>query len=259
MIPLLIPPLTGLQVLVTRPALQAEALCAQILRLGGEVMRLPALSIQPTAVPLPAQPCDLLIFISTNAVAHGKAILDSQPQARLAAVGTATAQALIALGHRIDVMPEQAASSEALLAHPLLQTPPARILIVRGSGGRELLRDTLTARGSCVEIAEVYVRRPAQPDAVQLQTLRNHLQAQTLDVISVTSVEVLQALHAMLDPELRTLAQTCALLVGSPRIATLARQLGWCGEYIIAVSPEDAAMMTALTRWHTRARSELLR
>ena len=222
-------------------------------------MRLPVLDIQPVNVAPPVASYDLLIFISTNAVQHGHAILAAQPQARLAAVGTATAQALIALGHRIDVMPEQAASSEALLAHPLLQTPPAQILIVRGTGGRELLRDTLTARGSQVTVAEVYARVAAQADATQLQMLHNQLVSGEIDVISITSADILRALHDLLDAPTHVLAQSCALLVGSARIALLARQLGWSGEYIIATSPEDAAMTSALTYWHTRARSELLR
>lgn len=259
MIPLLIPPLTGLQVLVTRPALQAEGLCQRIVNLGGSAVRLPALTIQATAVVPPAASYDLLIFISSNAVQHGQALLRTQPQARIAAVGPSTAHALQTLGHAVDVAPEQAANSEALLAHPLLQTPPARVLIVRGAGGRELLRDTLSARGSQVDVAEVYARVVADPDPGQYQAVKTGLLSGEIDVISVTSIDILQALDAMLDAEARTLAHACVLLAGSARIAAAARQSNWHGEYIIAGSPEDAALMSALTRWHTRARSELLR
>lgn len=259
MIPLLIPPLTGLQVLVTRPALQAEGLCKRIVDLGGSVLRLPALTIHATPVALPNTRYDLLVFISSNAVQHGQAILKAQPQARIAAVGSATTQALQALGHSIDVTPEQAANSEALLAHPLLMNPPANILIVRGNGGRELLRDTLSARGSSVDIAEVYARRPALADATQLAAVTQQLQAGELDIISITSVETLQALDAMFDPDTQQLAHTCTLLAGSARIASAARQAGWQGECVIADSPEDVTLVAALTRWYTRARSELLR
>lgn len=259
MIPLLIPPLTGLQVLITRPALQAEGLCKHIVDLGGTVLRLPALSIEVQPVALSATHYDLLIFISSNAVQHGQAILKAQPQARIAAVGLATAQALQALGYRIDVTPEQAGNSEALLAHPLLMNPPTNILIVRGNGGRELLRDTLTARGSTVDIAEVYTRRPAVTDATQLAAVTQQLQAGELDIISITSVETLQALDALFAPDTRQLAHACTLLAGSARIASAARDAGWQGECVIADSPEDVRLVAALTRWHTRARSELLR
>jgi uroporphyrinogen-III synthase len=260
MIPLLIPPLTGLQILVTRPALQAESLCQRIEALGGAVLRLPTLSIEPREVVVPDTKYDLLIFISSNAVQHGQVILKAQPQARIAAVGSATAHALQALGHSIDVAPEQAASSEALLAHPLLLNPPPNVLIVRGNGGRELLRDTLVARGSKVDVVEAYQRVAAQPDVQQLAALKLQLHADALDVISVTSVDILQALDAMLDADTRQLAHhTRVLLAGSARIASAARAVGWQGECVIASSPEDTALISALVRWHTRARSELLR
>jgi uroporphyrinogen-III synthase len=255
MIPFVVPSLTGLQVLVTRPALQAEPLCQRITNLGGTALRLPVLAIAPRATELPTMAYDLLIFISTNAVQHGQAVLVAQPQARLAAVGMATAQALQALGHDIDITPEHAASSETLLTHPLLQSPPANILLVRGSGGRELLRDTLTARGSRVDVLEVYERIAVAPVAAHYQAVQTQLHSGELDLISITSVDILRALNALLDDETRALAQRCTLLAGSARIAQAARESGWHGERIIAASPEDAALITALTRWYTRARS----
>ncbi|MGC3983074.1 MAG: uroporphyrinogen-III synthase [Steroidobacteraceae bacterium] len=259
MIPLVIPPLTGLQVLVTRPTLQAEALCARIQHLGGTAVRLPVLTIEAKAATLSETSQDLLIFISSNAVNHGQSVLAAYPQARIAAVGAATALTLQALGYTVDVTPEQAANSEALLMHPLLQSPPARVLIVRGQGGRELLRETLTARGSQVEVIEVYERRAAIPEADQYLAVQTLLQTGELDVITATSVDTLHALTSILDDDARTLAVDRTLLAGSARIAAAARQLGWRGECVIANSPEDAALLTALTRWHTRARSELLR
>lgn len=255
MIPYQVPALTGLQVLVTRPALQADPLCQRLMQLGGGVLRFPAINIEARAAELPTLTYDLLIFISTNAVQHGQAVLAAQPQARIAAVGAATTQALQALGHDIDITPEHAANSETLLAHPLLQTPPANILIVRGSGGRELLRDTLTTRGARVDAIEVYQRVAVAPAAADYLALQTQLRAAQLDIISVTSVEILQALDALLDDELRELAHQCTLLSGSARIAQAARAAGWHGELIIADSPEDSALVTALTRWYTRARS----
>lgn len=261
MIPLIMPPLAGLTVLVTRPAIQAQGLCEQIEKLGGTALRLPLLHIKPLAIAPLAESYDLLLFISTNAVIHGQALIAAQPQARLAAVGAATAQALLDLGHAIDVVPHQAASSEALLAHPLLQSPPPNILIVRGNGGRELLRETLQARGSAVAMVEVYERVEADLDTAQVQAVQAALQAGDVDVISITSVAILQALlsssrlHASAaNPSLHEYVLNCTLLAGSARIAAAAKQAGWSGQYVIARSPEDSAMIDALTDWHTRAR-----
>jgi uroporphyrinogen-III synthase len=249
--------LQGLHILVTRPALQAEALSNALSALGGQVTRLPALDITPCEYSLPETHYDLLIFISGNAVRFGQAVLGAQPQARIAAVGTSTAQALLDLGYQVDVTPQQAANSEALLDHPLLQAPPAQILIVRGVGGRDLLRDTLIERGSAVEVLEVYRRAPSQPDGQQLQAINEQLQTGLLDLITLTSIEILQALHALVGTTIIT--QQITFLAGSARIANAARQLGWQGECVLADSPDDASLIHALTRWHTRARSELLR
>ena len=49
------------------------------------------------------------------------------------------------------------------------------------------------------------------------------------------------------------------MLAGSSRIAQAARDLGWQGECVLADSPEESSLISSLTRWHTRARSELIR
>jgi uroporphyrinogen-III synthase len=60
-------------VLVTRPAAQAEGLCRLIEAAGGRAIPFPAIAIQPvndqgTARRLLAEPWDLMVFISRNAV-----------------------------------------------------------------------------------------------------------------------------------------------------------------------------------------------
>lgn len=259
MIPLLLPPLTGLTVLVTRPLPSAGPLCERMIAQGAQALALPVLDIAAHEHALPDQPYDLLIFISANAVQFGHAVLAAQPQARLAAVGASTAQALIAAGHAVDVAPDSATSSEALLAHPLLQTPPSRILIVRGVGGRELLHDTLTARGATVDTIEVYRRVVSTPAPDVLQVVTQHLSLEAIDVTTLTSVDIAHGLLQVLAPPAREQLLQTAMLAGSARITRAARELGWQGECILATSPEDQSLLDALTRWHTRSRGELLR
>lgn len=263
MIPLQVPPLTGLTVLVTRPEQQATELSARIQALGGDALLLPVLEIVPRAIPLPEQAHELLIFISANAVQHGLSVLQSQFELaklagftpRIATVGAATAAMLEEHGYRADITPTTQASSEGLLEHAALQAPPATVLIVRGQGGRELLRDTLIARASSVTVAEVYERVPTQPAVEQLNAVLSLLRSTELDIITVTSIDILQALDALLSSVDRELAHRVSLLVGSARIATQARQLGWQGECIVSSSPEDKALLGSLVRWRTRARN----
>ena len=73
MIPRIVPPLTGLTVLVTRPAAQCAVLCAEIERQGGSAIAFPAVEIEPVAVQAAVSSADydLVVFVSVNAVEHG--------------------------------------------------------------------------------------------------------------------------------------------------------------------------------------------
>src|SRR5690606_34357786 len=173
MIPKVVPPLTDATILVTRPAAQAESLCAQIERFGGRAMRFASIAIEPLAAP-PVEPCDLVVFVSVNAVEHGKHLLANAGAPRIAAIGKATAAALKAANIAVDCVPESGFTSEALLAHPQLKLEPGmRALIVRGSGGRELLQQTFADRGLIVQTREVYQRVCPTVDANTIEALEN--------------------------------------------------------------------------------------
>ena len=144
-------PLSGIGVLVTRPAHQAHHLCQLIEAQGGSTIVLPALQINPTAdrpaIRAAVGPIDryhLVIFVSANAVRFGGELIAQRRDLRIAAIGRATAQALNAAGYRVSVVPSTGADSESLLASAgLRHMSGQRVLIVRGKGGRELLGDTL--------------------------------------------------------------------------------------------------------------------
>ncbi|MGH8241184.1 MAG: uroporphyrinogen-III synthase, partial [Steroidobacteraceae bacterium] len=154
MIPKIVPPLTDLTVLVTRPAVQCAVLCAEIERQGGSAIAFPAVEIEPLAAQatIASADYDLVVFVSVNAVEHGARQVTRSTTTRIAAIGRATAAALAAAELAADIVPEAGFSSEALLAHPQLQlTSGARVLIMRGEGGRELLQETFVAQGMSVE------------------------------------------------------------------------------------------------------------
>ena len=140
MIPKVMPPLAELTVLVTRPAPQAATLCEQITHHGGTAIAFPAVQIEALSAAV-AIGHDLIVFVSVNAVAHGVHLIEKGPTARVAAIGKATAAALAQTSLPADIVPEAGFNSEALLAHPdLTLASGARVLIVRGAGGRELLQ-----------------------------------------------------------------------------------------------------------------------
>lgn len=243
--------LQGLSVLVTRPTHQAEPFCRLLASAGGRPLRFPVIEISPVTLdPLQLQelqqPCDLLVFISVNAVTHGLPQLASclAQQPRIAAIGSKTAKALSTAGLKVDILPAGGSSSEALLAHPAMQSLQGRrVVVVRGGQGREILLQTLRERGATVLPLNVYQRQRPEP-----VTDLNRLLTQA-DAVAITSNEGLENLLAMADATARQRIQALPLLAGSRRVLELATELELPVRGILADSPADEAMLTALLEW----------
>jgi uroporphyrinogen-III synthase len=258
-IPKFVPPLTDLTVLVTRPTVQCAVLCAEIERHGGSAIAFPAVEIEPLAIATAVAPVefDLIVFVSVNAVEHGAARVTKGARTRIAAIGRATAAALAAAELAADIVPESGFTSEALLAHPQLQVASgARVLIVRGEGGRELLKETFVAQGMAVETLEVYRRVRPQVDAERIAELEARWSDEGIDVVTATSIETLQNLQAMLTERGRQLLSRTTLLVPSRRIVAAAVGAGLRGDVIVAAGADDASMIGALAQWRLRARAQ---
>jgi len=259
------PALTGLSVLVTRPADSGASLCRKISQLGGEAIALPAIVIEglkePVVVstdPAPGpHPYDVIIFVSPNAVAHGLKAIARTPDTALAAIGKSTAAALAAAGAPPAIVPEAGFTSEALLAHPGLQAGSIRrVLIVRGGTGREVLEETLAARGIEVGYLEVYRRVPAVLEESARARLLSRWRDGGVDVVTATSGEVLHNLHGMLREDGQALLAGSTLVVVSPRLVDVARALGCKGEILVAPAADDDTLAGVLALWRTRARAQ---
>ena len=243
--------LHGLGVLVTRPADQAEKLCEMIEAAHGRPLRFPAMEIVPADDPHIARetflrlgPESLLLFVSVNAVAHAFPLLpDELPLVlQIAAIGAATAAALDAHGLPATLMPEQRFDSEGLLALDALQHLRGReVIIVRGKGGRELLKQELEKRGARVLYAEVYERRLPRRSADNL--VRNW--KQLVGAVTVTSSEMLDNLLQLLGAEGEELLRGTPLVVLSERTAEHAFNLG-CGKVWVADMAGDRGILQTL-------------
>lgn len=255
MIPKVMPPLAELTVLVTRPATQAAGLCEEITRQGGTAIAFPAVEIAAMTASV-ASGHDLIVFVSVNAVAHGVHLIEKSPTARVAAIGKATAAALAQTSLPADIVPEAGFNSEALLAHPdLTLANDARVLIVRGCGGRELLQESFAARGLVVETREVYQRVRPTIDAATTDALEQRWASEGIDVVTATSIETLHNLLAMLSDRGRALLRETTLIVASRRIAEAAQAAGLNGMVLVANGADDASMIGTLAQWRTRARA----
>lgn len=255
MIPLILPPLTGLSVLVTRPAAQAASLAAQIQTRQGEAIVFPSIAIEPVECAPPDEHA-LVIFVSANAVEFGAKLIRKTASMRIAAIGKATAAALAAASLPPDIVPEAASTSESLLAHPDLQvTSEQRVLIVKGTGGRETLRDSFSARGVAVTTCDVYRRIKPALAAAHIDALEARWADEGIDVVTATSVETYMNLAELLHDRGRQLLYRTTLLAPTQRIIDAAYAAGWRGAALISGGADDQSIVRALSRWHSRARS----
>lgn len=247
-------PLAGLTVVVARPQRQAGPFIESATRAGAQCIALPAIDIEPVALDaadrarLAPDAHDWAIYTSANAVEASLAQLPPPVRCKLAAVGRATARALQAHGFAVHALPEGRSDSEGLLALPAFAAPRGqRVLILRGVGGRELLREQLQARGAAVNVAEVYRRRPASAGPEALAALAHALAGGARSiVVAVTSVEVLDGLLGLLPEAQAAALRACTLLLPGDRVATAAAERHWSGPIVVASTAEDGAMLAAL-------------
>lgn len=250
--------LAGCHVLVTRPAQQARGLCALIEQAGGCAYPLPVFEIAAPSDPQALADLlgridrfDIAIFVSGNAVHRACAVVADRggwPAAlRFAAVGRASAAALAEHGLHADIHPPRDFSSEGLLALDELQrVAGSRVIIFRGEDGRELLADTLRARGAEVVYAEVYRRVLPPAGHAELQRIAT---TQYIDTIVVTSNEGLHNLYLLADETQRGWLLDRQLIVISGRTARMAGELGFRHPACVAVEASDQGLLEAILRW----------
>lgn len=245
--------LSGLRVLVTRPREQASDLIRAIEAAGGGSLLFPALEIHPVtnldqlaAQIRAADEYHWIIFVSANAVRYGLPVLRQagiDPDCKnIAAVGLATAKSLREQRIGVTEVPSQSFNSEALAALPAFQNMAGQhVLIMRGRGGRDWLRDTLRQRGAQVDYAECYLRcRPSNDPRPVLTAC----QQGNLDLVVSTSSQGLENLMTLVagDP---CVVRLPLLLIGE-RQAREARRLHWQGRIIMARDPRTTTIVDSI-------------
>jgi uroporphyrinogen-III synthase len=247
-------PLARRSILVTRPAAQSAGLAKSIRDTGGQAVIFPAIEIQPVVSDELTRQIDQLptfnaaIFISPNAAQYGVAAVRARREfptpLSVYALGPGTARELARHGLPDAIQPE-GADSEALLALPSLQKLAGqRIIIFRGIGGRELLAETLKARGAHVEYAESYARVCPQADAAPLvQQWANG----GIHAVTITSAEALHNLAALLGNGGANYLRATPVFAPHEKIAEAARQFAIT--QVITTASGDAGLLSGLIIW----------
>lgn len=196
-------PLFGKRIVVTRATQQAPALSEKLRELGADVIEMPATQIaRLDLAPLRAaidkiNDNDWLIFTSQNAVAiFWEQLLGRGRDARalaglkIAAVGPATAGALLEHGITVDVIPQR------FVAEGLIEMLRARddvagskVLYVTAEGAREVLATELREMGADVTVIEAY---RSIADGEGAEKLARAIEAGNVDLATFTSASAVR-------------------------------------------------------------------
>ncbi|ANI85092.1 uroporphyrinogen-III synthase [Kosakonia oryzae] len=245
-----------MSILVTRPSPAGEELVNRLRTLGLVAWSFPLIEFTPgrELASLPARLADLtaddMVFaLSQHAVTFAHAHLQKlglrfPPQPHYFAIGRTTALALHTVSGIEVRYPHDREISEVLLQLPELQSVQGKhALILRGNGGREVLAETLAARGAELEFCECYQRCAIFYDGAE-EAMRWHTRGVTTLVI--TSGEMMQQLFSLIPPWYReNWLLRCRLVVASERLAHLARELGW-QDIRVADNADNDALLRAL-------------
>jgi uroporphyrinogen III methyltransferase / synthase len=229
-------PLSGMRVLVTRPESEAPSLAEKLSELGAKALFLPTIAILPPEntdqldrVVKGVEEFDWVVFTSVNGVRffHERAKTLNAPFDRLnkvkvAAIGSATADALERLGRKPDYVPDEYLSEE--IAYGLGDVRGKRILLPRADIASKKLPSLLTQHGAIVQ--EVVAYRTVIPDDLTPNRLKR-IFAEGVDMITFTSPSTVrnfaQAVGAAeLEPLLRNVKVACI----GPVTVKAAKELG---------------------------------
>ena len=225
-------PLFGRQIMVTRPASQAQGLIKQLTTLGAAVICQPAIEISPPqdwetvdATLADLAKFDWLVFSSSNGV---RALLNRLLETgcdmralggvRLAAIGPGTAETLEQYHLTADLQPAEY-RAEALAEALASEAPSQSFLLARASRGREVLAERLQEAGATVEQLVVYQSLDVTVAEAQAS---EQLATGKVDWVTVTSSAIARSLAALFGDQLAT----SRLASISPITSQTLRELG---------------------------------
>jgi len=245
-------PLAGRRIAVTRAREQAGDLVRELEALGAEVVAAPTIRIAPLtdlaalrAALSRVPPYDWIVFTSQNAV---QVVCDRLPEwdlsprdvarAAVAAIGPATAEALVRRGVVPDLVPDRFVAEAVVTA--LVAQGDVRgktVLLPRAREARDALPDGLRALGARVDVIPIYetIRETGDGSGLAAEIL-----AGTIDAVTFTSSSTVRGFVELVGSP--------AAVIG-PVTAGTARELG----IAVAIEARDytvPGLVSAIVRYY---------
>ncbi|MBD0381668.1 uroporphyrinogen-III C-methyltransferase [Paenibacillus sedimenti] len=237
-------PLFGRRVLVTRARSQASELVDLIDELGGEAVEFPVIRLQPPSRPEAQlaldealdklQTFDWILLTSVNGVEfffsrllEKRIDVRRMGNARIAAVGPKTAEALAERGILADVLPARYQGEGILEAIQTELKPDQKVLLPTADLAREYLPSKLKELGLQVTEVDVYENVLALEEGEEVVSL---LQNQGIHIITFTSsstvTNLFEALRQLGVEDPLALLQGVEIACIGPKTAETVRQFG---------------------------------
>ncbi|MCS7050235.1 MAG: hydroxymethylbilane synthase [Thermomicrobium sp.] len=228
-------PLAGRRLLVLRPAGQERDLVERLRALGGDPLVAPAIAIVPPDDWEPLDRAlaaidrfDWVVFTSVNGVrtvVDRFRVLGRTPdelrKVRIAAIGPATAQALMAVGVSPDLVPTQYVAESVAEALRSRLISGQRVLLPRAAEARDVLPRSLEEAGAEVLVVPAYRTR----DLPMPPAVRNDLLRGRIDWILLTASSTVRSVLAALG-DVHHLPRSVRIAAIGPITAAAARAQG---------------------------------
>lgn len=238
--------LEAARIVLTRPAAPDDELGGRLATEGAQVLRFPALLVEPLAAPLPPGEFDAAVFTSPASVRHGLARIASALPPLLAATGEGTARRLAAAGVRRVLVPESGAGLAALVGSgAAAQFAGRRVLLVCGRPVNRRSLDLLASHAAEAAAFPVYRRRPNR----EPEPLAGWLRSGGADAIMASSAAAVAALTDLPGIAWREVSW----IVSSRRVAQAVERSGG-RTAAVAASADDDDLVAAAIRWWQSAR-----
>lgn len=241
--------------LIVRPEARAQQDIAVCRQSGWDAIAFSPIEIVPDETALAAlaetfRQCDVVFWVSPTAIETAAPYVDFSDDMKIQiTVGEASRRTLSRFTRQEIFSPTDGNDSEAVLRLPVWQNLPrhAKILVVRGHGGRDFLIENLRRQGFAVTVAEVYFRR--------LKELNwQDFCEKNVQAAYITSVQSVKALFRQVPPPLAQRFKTLLYLTHHERVADALRQAG--AQNIRLVAALDAAALSHAANGADMNRSE---
>jgi len=239
-------------VLLTRPLSQVGNLQSLLEDLDLDYVLFPAFEINKIDAVVPKESYDVIIFISVNAVIYSEEYFNHLfvESMKIFAVGPTTAKKLTDKGVKVDAFPLENASSQELLEMPECEElSDKKILIVRGKGGSETLKNSLKVMNQ-VDYLEVYRRAACEVSRLHIESIEHFMETPDGIVIanSVESlfnvVKLVKEIRSYHEDQLKSRT----LVVLSERIKVQAQSIGFNNVHVAHTPSDKGTIMELLNQ-----------